>query len=243
VFHFRFYSLDCLRNVEAGFVQKSKSVIQRGDGLFIEPSSSKPDEIDPFEPQRFLTCQNIRRNIFTYAETSANHRVISNSHKLMDRSEAADDYIISDNDVPTQWNTIRQDDVVSKPTIVGHVRVRHEQTIPSNVCSSALRSCPIERHKLSNDRLLANLKVRGLSSVLEVLRRPADGGPVKDLTFTAEARPAADKSAGTNPSSVSNDHVIFDDRKRPDGDVGSQLRLWAHNGVFIDLNAHEKIRN
>src|SRR3990172_1728810 len=211
LFNFLFYSLHCLRDIESRLVEKTIGVIQGRNGFFIETSSPKPDKIEAFELQRFLPCQNVRRNVFANAETSSNHRMLTDMHKLMDGCEPADDHPIPKDNMPAECNTISENDIVSKLTIVRHMRVRHEQAVLSDAGDPAYCSGPIQGHEFAHNRIVSNFKVRFFSRILQVLRRPGDGCAVEDLELPADARTAADGNAGTDPRPIANDNIIFND--------------------------------
>ena len=136
---------------------------------------------------------------------------------------AADDRPVLDRDVAGELHGVGEDDVVADAAVVGDVRVGHEQAVARRCASSRPRSLArFSGHVLADHRVLADLEVRRLAAVLEVLRRAAQHGAVVDVRSRAERGPAR-----RSRTWLSSTHAVAERRRRgpmtaerPDAHVG-----------------------
>src|SRR5262249_12600334 len=145
----------------------------------------EPDRVDAREPRRTARGLHVRRDVLGDARSSADHGVAADPRELVDHAPTANDRPVLHRDVAGELNDVGEDDVIAEVAVVRDVRVGHEQTVPAHARRGARLRREVECGVLANLRAIADLEVRALARVLEILRWRAEYGAVMQVTSAA----------------------------------------------------------
>ncbi len=116
--------------------------------------------------------------------------------------------------------------------------VGHEEAVGADAGEPATRGrAPVHGAELTKHVAVTDAQLGGLTLVLLVLGRRADGGELKDLVVLTDTGRALDHSMCADGAARTDDHIGADDRKGTDGDSGGELRPGRYQRVRIDHDA------
>ena len=125
--------------------------------------------------------------------------------------------------MPAEQRVIREDHSIPKPHVVSEMGTGHEEAIAPNHGRAAVGGPPVHRAILANPIAIAEFHEAiylGLEG--EILRIPADDRTVADHVLLPHPDIGADDGVRLDHTPIAYLSRAFDDRVRPDGDVGSE---------------------
>ncbi|HKR22899.1 MAG TPA: hypothetical protein VJS17_09905 [Pyrinomonadaceae bacterium] len=136
--------------------------------------------------------------------------------------------MVLDDDVSRQCDFIREDVVITNDAIMRHVRSDHEEVARSDARRLVFAVRAMQRAKLANQIIVANLEKTSLAAKFNVLRLPANHGVLENAVSRADSCKPFDHGIGANLAIWPDFYVIFDDGCRMD----LHLLGFEHNGVL-----------
>ena len=121
---------------------------------------------------------------------------------------------------------------------MSHVRVRHEHAVAPDHRASRLCRRAVQRDELSDNRPVADLDRRRLPPVFQILRWATDRRHRMDLALLANSAAAVDDGAGSDPGSVTDCDIIFNNSKLSNLHSLSDHGLWTYDSAGVNLNRH-----
>ncbi len=184
---FGLQSFERLRSIELGGQQKFVGMVNLADTVFAEAAPLQSDSVEAVgmgvsRGRGFGKRQNVPRD----RSAAADEGVSSNADEVMHRAKRSHHSPLSDRDVPSQGRGIGEDDVVPDLAIMRDVGVGHHQHVTAHARQpAALDRAAVNRDKLANLVLVADLEAGGFAGVSKVLRRHADRAEGKEpIVFT-----------------------------------------------------------
>jgi len=92
----------------------------------------------------------------------------------MDSAESPQDRLVLDLGVACQPGIVGHHHLTADVTVVGHVRIGHEEVVVADRGDPVLVGCPVDGDALAQLVAVANPHVRALAAVGKVLRRRAE---------------------------------------------------------------------
>ncbi|CCZ11838.1 putative uncharacterized protein [Prevotella sp. CAG:1092] len=107
--------------------------------------------------------------------------------------------------------------------------------------SLTIRECStVDNNILANDILVANDKLRSITTIVEVLRLSTKHGILEHLVALAQASAVQYANVRIDDTVVAYHNVVFDICERINSNVVTNLRLWAYTSLVTNI-AHNVI--
>jgi hypothetical protein len=138
--------------------------------------------------------------------------------------------------MPGQSGGIGHQYVVSDEAVVSDVCLGHQEAIVAESRDAATALCPaMNGHKLANAIAATDLRLRRLTSKLQILWRLSYRHEGIEMSLVADARPAVDYAMTINPDAIAKNHLVTDDYVRTDYTFASQLSAGTDNCGRMNL--------
>lgn len=129
--------------------------------------------------------------------------------------------------------------MVADVAVVRDVDVVHHQHVAADACQHpAAFGAAMDGGELADAVVIADFQARGLVAVLEVLRRGADRGELKDLVARPDRGVAFDDRIGADPRCGADADFGADDGSGTDFDAGVEFCAPVDNGVGMDASGY-----
>jgi hypothetical protein len=116
--------------------------------------------------------------------------------------------------------TVRQDHMIVDDTVVGDMRVSHEEVVVADACHAAtFCRASIQSGEFPDPITIADFQISLLAGILQILWRSPDGGELEDLVVATNFSPALYDNVTGNHSPGTNDNMFADHAVRPDSDI------------------------
>jgi hypothetical protein len=116
-------------------------------------------QADQIQPMRFatLSCHYVRRYIGCHHGIRSYHTIGTDSAKLVNSNATPDESLFTNANVPRYHRVVGKNDPVLQYTVMGHMRVRHQEAIFPDNCLGTSYTCTVYRHRLTYNRSIADL--------------------------------------------------------------------------------------
>ena len=142
---------------------------------------------------------------------------------------------------------IPHDHAVADQTVVGHVRLGHDQTIVTNLRQHpAAGSAAMDRDKLANLVARAETGFRRFVFVFQILLGKANRNKRKDVCAFTNPRVAVDNAMRLKTDIVCEHYVVTNNAVRSDKTFGAYSGLWADYSSGMNrsrMSSSRHIRN
>ena len=144
----------------------------------------------------------------------------------MDPNQTPDDGAVFDRDMAGQRDAVREHHAVAQETVVGHMRVRHQQAVGADGrLAAAALGAGINGHVLPHFIAVADHQDRLFPAIFEILRDAANHRAGEDLVVGSHRRAAVDDAVGADRRPVADRHMLADHRVGPDRHPVLEFRL------------------
>ena len=145
--------------------------------------------------------------------------------------ETSDDGMIFNQDVSGQGGSVGQDDLISDLTVVGHMRIGHDEiVVADDGLSPSVSGASVEGDEFPNDILIADQKGGLLPLVGKGLGGFSDRCELKDLAPLPDLGSLPDDHMGPDPGPLADRDPAFNRRYR---DRSQPLRRFRPFGSTI----------
>ena len=124
---------------------------------------------------------------------------------------------------------------------MGDVSVGHKKAlVPDSGDTTAVGRSPVKSHKLSENIVVTDFETRGLTRILEILRRCAN------RTVAFESIPNTNPGAAPKTAKWPDLAIVADLNRSLDDRIGSDdrtvgdLRFWIDNRGGVDFRTHQR---
>src|SRR2546423_8846044 len=170
-----------------------KGVMQCRDRFARVAAPSHADFIYAVTPGVIADRQSKWQRVFDDHGISADVSLAADAAKLMHAGISPDVCAVFDAHVPGQGRCVGHDDVVANQTIMGDVRLGHDEAVITNFGDPAAAfGAAMNRHKFADARTAANLSLSFLTREFQILRRQSNRYKRKQLRFLTNPRAAFD---------------------------------------------------
>src|SRR5262245_65037774 len=159
-------------------------------------------------------------------------------HELVDHGPTPDDRPVLHRDVAGELDDVREDDVIAKVAVVRDVRVRHQQAAPSHPRGGPRLCGEIERGVFADLGAVADVEIRSLARILEVLGRRAEHRAVVQPAALADPGPPGDERMASDSSAIADRDVGPDHGAGTDLDAIAEMRGGVHERRGVNARAH-----
>src|SRR5205807_6009075 len=126
--------------------------------------------------------------------------------------------------------------VIADHAIVSHMCGSHEEIIASNASHApALNGSPAHRNAFAEDVAIANLQVRALTRILQILRIAANSAKRMQHVAAAQARRTIHYSVRMKNAILAQLDVVAHDCIGPDRDSRAQSRAGRNYRAGVDF--------
>lgn len=215
-------------NEFTGFVESHAFV-----GFDADPSESNCIDIvdslfDPFDDHE-------RGNIAGDSAHSADHGHFSDADKLVDSDHSTDGGFFFDGDVSGDGDVVCDGAVVGDGAVVAHMDKGHDVVaIPDDGFVPGSGS-PVNGDKFPNKVIVSDFEECFLSGIFAILGVSAEDGTLVDIVSITEDGVGSDRDVGTEDTSVAQNRFWFNDAKRPDLHILSDVGLGADDCGRVDV--------
>ncbi len=173
--------------------------------------------------------------IFAHPASHSAKTVGAHANELMNQRETAQYDMIFDPHVPAKRGAIGKDRVIPDLTVVGNMRIRHQQILVSYTSdASAARRSTIQCAVLANNILISDFQSCGFTRISNILRSITNGGELEYLVITADSGGPLDDNVRTDPGTFTDFDVRPDNRERANLNVRSEACTRMHNGPLVN---------
>ena len=148
----------------------------------------------------------------------------------MSLGSSSHDRPVIDNGLAGYADKTYEDAVVADNAIVRDVNVGHQQGVAADLCHalSAGLCAAVDRHTLTDVHIVSDLHISDLPFILKILRDGSHDGSGKHLAVLSHPDVGIYHRMRMDPATVTDLHVIINERERSDFNVVAKLRLRAH---------------
>jgi hypothetical protein len=136
--------------------------------------------------------------------------------------------------VASHLGVVAHDTVVSHDAIVRNMAVGHDETVISYHGLPSVLGSPVDGNKFPDGGIVADFNGGLLSFKFQVLGGSSNNRSWKDPAVFPDPGSIHDGYIAANPGSFSNFHILVDDRKRIDLDIGRDLCILMDIGMGVD---------
>ena len=126
LFEFIFYFFQCFCRVQTTLVDDTICIVNTFDHFIGEATTAQADDVDSAESDRFASCNDVRRNIFTETASALNHYMTAYMTKLMHQYIGADNRVIINDDFACHLGRVTDDTSVTNQCVVCYVYTFHQ---------------------------------------------------------------------------------------------------------------------
>ena len=130
---------------------------------------------------------------------------------------------------------VGKDHVIADGAIVGDVGIGEEIAATADPGAITGSSGAVDAHKFAETVLIADLHIRRLPLVFEILGLLGNGAVGEKAVVAPDAGETANGDVVLEPAAVAEDDVRADDAIRADNDAGTELRGGIDNGSGMNL--------
>ena len=242
-FGFEFTFLQCrkglfLKRPRIAAVHRVILLLYVGDFFGRKSAPPQPDKIQIGDIVPFQ-YRHKRRNVHGNFRIAGDKRALADVHELMDHGTAAEKNIILNNHTPGNQCQIRQDTAISDHGIMRDMRIRHQQTILSNMRLLTGLRRPMNGHAFAQNRSIADdnaaFEIKFLPTDLRIIPQ---NNPRMHLNVIPEHGPRLDHDVFPDAHPLPQPNAAFDHAKRTDDAVAryvngsiNQCRRMDHENV------------
>ena len=99
------------------------------DGFVAETPPSQSYEVDSCVADRFLSCNDVGRNVLACSGTALHHHVTSHAYELVEENCCGNDGVVVDNHFACEFCGISNDTTVANDAIVCNMHILHQQVV------------------------------------------------------------------------------------------------------------------
>ena len=152
-----------------------------------ETATTETYEIQTTILCRFLSCNNIRRNILREAATTLNHHVACDMAELVNEYIGTYDSIIVNHYFACKFCCITDDAATAQLTVVSHVYTFHQEVIAAHNGLALRGSATRDGYVLTDTIVVAHLADGFLATEFEILWLGRDAGTWEKFITIADA--------------------------------------------------------
>jgi hypothetical protein len=153
----------------------------------------------------------------------------ANSHELLHGRAAAENRMISDDDMSRQHDIIGEKHVIAEPAIMRDMGLREQSaTIADTRRHAPVRRARIDGHAFANDAIGADLERRRFARIFAVLWRMPDRREWENPSTGANRRAACDNDVGDELDPLAQDGVASDLTERANDYAGAERGTALH---------------
>ena len=159
-------------------------------------------------------CDDIRRHILDDDGSTANHRMRTNTDKLVIPGMTAKDGPITNLAVAGQLSIAGQNGLVADLAIVRDMYITHNPVIGADGGHTPILRCAnMKTHKLADRIAVTDFQTRGFTVVLLVLGNASQRRIMMNLVVAANAGVTFDYTVRANTGAIANVDMLTNDRK------------------------------
>lgn len=217
-----------LENEFAGFVESHAFVGFDADATESDCIDVVDGLINPFDDHE-------GGNVSGDSAHSTDHGHFSDANKLVDSDHSTDGGFFFNGDVSSDGDVVCDRAVVCDGAVVAHVNKGHDVvTIPDYGFVTSSGS-PVDGDEFANKVVVSDFEECFLSRVFSVLGVSAEDGTLVDVITITEDGIGSDGDVGTEDASVTQNRFWFNDAKRPDLHILSDVGLGADDCGRVDV--------
>ena len=173
--------------------------------------------------------------------TSLNQRQVTSTRiGILDGSGREDD-TVADDAVACYLDTITKHAVVTYYGIVTDMSTLQQEVMVTDGGASVSVCSAIDDHILTNDIFVANLHIRLLTTVVEILWQGSNHSSLVYLVVIADACAIQDGHKGHDDAIVANLYIILDIHEGEYLTIIAYFRLWRYLGFGRNFICHNYI--
>ena len=180
-------------------------------------------------------------NVLAEACTALYHHGIAHTCAGVGNHTRREYHSVANLAVAGNLRTISEDVHLSYLGIVRYVHTLHEEVAVADDRLAVAERGAVYHHVLADDVLVADNKLRGIATVVEVLRLGTKHCVLEHLVPVAQPCTVHDAHVRIDHAVVTNHNVILDICKGVDGHVVSNLCPWAYQSLVTNV-AHNCLR-
>src|SRR5690606_17239562 len=137
-------------------------------------------------------------------------------------------YVGADRDMTCQSGVVAENTTITHYAVMGHMTIGHDETVIAYHGFHAVRSALVDSGTLPDRGVVTNMYRGLLSLIFEVLRHGRDYSTWKNVAVFANPCAFHDGYVGTDPSPLSNGHIIMYSGKGLNDHVFGNLGPWVN---------------
>src|SRR5882724_4133521 len=170
-----------------------KGVMQCRDRFARVAAPAHADFIYAVTPGVIADRQSKWQRVFNNHGISADISLAADAAELMHAGISPDVCAVFDAHMAGQGRRVSHNDVVANQTIMGDVRLGHQEAVIANFGDpAAAGGAAMNRHKLTDARAAANLSLSFLTREFQILRRQSNRYKRIQMRFITNTRAAVD---------------------------------------------------
>ena len=164
------------------------------------------------QPGAITRCIAIGWNVLGNHRTRTQDSPASDSGKLMNSDEAADDHIVFNHDMTSQGGAVSDDIMIAQNTVMSDMAIHHQKVAIADPGYHSTAGRPrIDGNELSNGIVVADDKLAGLPFVFQILRYGTYCRKLKYNVSLAESSPPFDHDVRFDTRTLADLYARTDD--------------------------------